>query len=578
MRPPPVSACRRVRSLAAPALLLGLLLASLGAAQEAGETPGAAAGGAASASPAESLAALVDEAAAVEIPTRAAAEYAAAAEAWRGLLERLETIDRGELGADDAIDHELLEAHLRSRLFEIEELRLHEVAPVRYLALSATSGLFVRPCGASDGAVEEATEELERLPEVLANGRSNLTRPARTWTENALYTARYARRMLTELVPEVCAGDEAARALRAAAPAALEAVDEFSRWLERELLPRSTRSPAWRPEEIDFYQFVHEGLADYGSRRMLEIALEEEARLTFEMEALAERIHPSGDLRTVWELMKEEAPPWEEVPAMAARYVEMASAWLRGPGSHVVSIPENFDYGVQLTSPMGRRILSFGGADYGPTVAGRISGYYVLTPLEPWLTPEERTSRLKAYNPYWTHVISYHEWLGHNVQRAWAEAHVTRPMRRLFRSSYLSQAWSFYLEKLLEDEGYFEVLPHMEALKTRMARLQMRMWRVQRIVTKIRMALGEMTFDEAVDAYVERIGMEPTNALIEVQRDSQSPSPPGREIIGERLILELRDDYARRMGEHYRLLHFHQALLRWGELPLPVIRRLMLGG
>ena len=109
----------------------------------------------------------------------------------------------------------------------------------------------------------------------------------------------------------------------------------------------------------------------------------------------------------------------------------------------------------------------------------------------------------------------------------------------------------------------------MEALKTRMARLQMRMWRVQRILTKLRMAKGEMSFDEAVTAYVEKIGMEPTNAFIEVQRDSQNPSPPGREIIGEMVILEMRDEYQRRFGEHYSLKNFHEALLSYGELPLP---------
>ena len=227
---------------------------------------------------------------------------------------------------------------------------------------------------------------------------------------------------------------------------------------------------------------------------------------------------------------------------------------------------------------MARRILSFGGANYGPTFGGRISGYYILTPLEERLTDEEKASRLKSYNPYWTHVISYHEWLGHNVQRAIAEEFNDRPMRRLFWSTYLSQAWSFYLEKLLEDEGYYEdVLPHMEALKTRMARLQMRMWRIQRILTKLRMAKGEMTFDEAVQAYIDKIGMEPTNAFIEVQRDSQSPAPPGREIIGERIVLEMRDEYQRRMGEHYQIKAFHEALLRYGELPLPVVRRLMFG-
>ncbi len=56
--------------------------------------------------------------------------------------------------------------------------------------------------------------------------------------------------------------------------------------------------------------------------------------------------------------------------------------------AHVMTIPD-FDYAAVLATPMARRTLSFGGAQYGPTVAGRLSGYYVLTPLEPWLTEAE---------------------------------------------------------------------------------------------------------------------------------------------------------------------------------------------
>lgn len=522
---------------------------------------------------------LIRQAGEVEIPTRSADEYAAAARAYKKLLDKLSRVDAGELGADDRIDRELLEAKLRTNLFEIETVELHKLVPVRYLNLFTTSGLFIRPCGQGPAQVRRAAEELDKLPEILANGRRNLTRPARVWTENALYTIYYAKILLRDMLPDACVDDpELYDRLQASGQEALAAVEDFETFLRDDLLPRSTRSPAWKPEEIEFYQFVHERLDDYGVDEMLAIALDEEEALTAEMTALAARIHPSGDLETVWEVMKEEAPPWPEVLPMAQSYVDLASNWLKGPGAHVVSIPENFDYSARLTGPMGRRILSFGGATYGPTVAGRISGYYVLTPLEDRLSPEEAASRIKAYNPYWTHVISYHEWLGHNVQRAHAMAHVKRPIRQRYGSAYLSQAWSFYLEKLLEDEGYFEdTLPYMEALKTRMARLQMRMWRVQRIVTKLRMARGEMTFDEAVQAYVDKIGMEPTNAFIEVQRDCQSPSPPGREIIGEKVILEMREAYARRMGEHYRLRHFHEALLAQGELPLPTIRRLILG-
>lgn len=522
------------------------------------------------------LAQLVERARQIRPGGRTAEAYREAAERWRSLVADLEGIDRASLALDDQVDYDLLRAHARTEVFELDEIKLHEVNPIRYFALGATNRLFLRPGALGDPAVRAAIRELKALPDAFAAGKALLKSPARTWTENAIYQAHYARVLLDEYVPEAVVEDPALKQeLLAAAADARGAVDDFARWLEQDLLPRSTRSPAWKPAEIEFYQFVHEQLDDYGVDRMLEIAEAEDAQLMSEMRALAKQIHPSGDLKTVWEVMKEEAPPWEGVIPMSQDYVDRASAWLGGDGDHVVTIPDYIDYGAALSPPMARRTLSFGGATGGPTVAGRQSGYYILTPLESILTPEEKASRIKSYNPYWTHVISYHEWLGHNVQIAAANEHVTRPMRRMFRSSYLSQAWSFYLEKLLEDEGYYETLPYMERLKTKMARRQMRMWRVQRILTKLKMAKGEMTFDQAVQAYIDRIGMEPTNAFIEVQRDSQSPAPPGREIIGERVILDLREEYKRRMGRHYTLKRFNDTLLTYGDLPFAQIRRLM---
>lgn len=526
--------------------------------------------------PSQVLAALVTETARITIPTRAATEYAAASAAYRSALTRLRAVDRKALGRDDQVDYDLLDAHLRTRAFEIDSLKLHEVVPVTYLSLGATDRLFLRPGAISDAGVRDALQELRTLPAVLANAQANLKTPARTWTENAIAQARYARILLDDYLPQAAVDDPALkRDLLAAGTQARGAVDAFVAWMEGTLLPRSTRAPTWKPSDIDHYQLVFEQLDAWPVEEMLRIAAREEVQLTKEMQELARQIHPSGDLKRVWEQMKDEAPPWEGVIPMAQRYVDMTTSWLNGAGSHVVTIPD-FDYGAVLSTPMARRTLSFGGAQYGPTVAGRLSGYYVLTPLEPWLTPEERASRIRSYNPYWTHVISYHEWLGHTAQRARAAQNVTRPMRRLFQSGYFSQAWSFYLERLLEEEGYYDVLPYMERLKTKMARRQMRMWRVQRILTKLKMAKGEMTFEQAVQAYIDKMGMEPTNAFLEVQRDSQNATPPGREIIGELAIVELREEYKRRMGAHYSMRHFHDTLLSFGDLPFRQIRRLML--
>ena len=514
---------------------------------------------------------------AIEPEERNEAGYLAAAGQYGKLLEELESVDYAELTLDDKVDYDLFKAHTNTRIYEFADLQLFKVSPVSYIALSNTNRLFLRPESNSNSAARKAILELNKLDQRLAEARQNLTTPARTWTENAIYTSYYARMMLRDYAPNVQIPDsDIKKEFVSAARVALNSVEKYEAWLESDLLPRSTRKPTWTIEQIDAYQIGKEMLDDYPAEEMLRVAEEEAVIARNEMRELARQIHPSGDLRTVWELMKDEAPPWEGVLPMAQSYVDMTTDWLQNEGSHVVTIPDYIDYGARISPPMSRRILSFGGATRGPDLAGRQSGYYILTPLEERLTDAEKASRIRSYNPYWTHVISYHEWLGHNVQIAAATENVTRPIRSAYNSIYLSQAWSFYLEKLLPNEGYYDdKLDYITALKTRMGLLQMRMWRVQRIITKIKMAKGQMSFDEAVQAYIDEIGMEPTNAFIEVQRDSQSPSPPGREIIGERMIEELREEYARRMGPHYSMKRFHDTLLTYGAIPFKQIRRLM---
>ena len=520
---------------------------------------------------------MIDRGLAVSVLSRDEAGYLETADEYRELLGELATIDYESLGLDDQVDYDLLEAYMNTRIFEYEEVQSFKISPGSYISLWATSRLFLRPEANTNRDARAAVAELRGFGDRLEQGKRNLTNPARTWTENAIYQAYYAKLLLTDYVPEAEIHDpELKRELEAAAVIAIEAVEDYETWLSEDLLPRSTRPPTWTPEQINAYQIGKEMLDDYPVDEMLLIAEKDAVETRAAMVDLARKIHPTGDLRTVWENMKDEAPPWEGVLPMAQSFVDLASSWLRNEGSHVVTIPDYIDYGARISPPMARRTLSFGGATGGPTVAGRQSGYYILTPLEEILTPEEKASRIRSYNPYWTHVISYHEWLGHNVQIAAANEHVTRPIRRAYNSTYFSQAWSFYLEKLLPDEGYYDDrLDYMTGLKTHMARLQMRMWRVQRIITKLKMAKGEMTFEAAVRAYIDEIGMEPANAFIEVQRDSQSPSPPGREIIGERVILDLRDEYARRMGSHYTLKRFNDTLLTYGDLPFKQIRRLM---
>ena len=70
-----------------------------------------------------------------------------------------------------------------------------------------------------------AVQELRRLPAHLAQAKLNLKNPARTWTENALYQAYYARPLLRDYVPTTMVDrPDRKRELTAAAGTALDAV------------------------------------------------------------------------------------------------------------------------------------------------------------------------------------------------------------------------------------------------------------------------------------------------------------------------------------------------------------------
>jgi uncharacterized protein (DUF885 family) len=47
--------------------------------------------------------------------------------------------------------------------------------------------------------------------------------------------------------------------------------------------------------------------------------------------------------------------------------------------------------------------------------------------------------------------------------------------------------------------------------------------------------------------------------------------------MGKLMILKLRDDYKAKMGAEYSLQKFHDTFIGLGPLPLPLIRRAMLG-
>jgi uncharacterized protein (DUF885 family) len=128
-----------------------------------------------------------------------------------------------------------------------------------------------------------------------------------------------------------------------------------------------------------------------------------------------------------------------------------------------------------------------------------------------------------------------------------------------------------YSELTMREHGFddapqYRVMLHTDAI-----------WRACRIILDVRLHRGELTTEEGIDFLVEQTRFERDNARSEVEWYTYRPTYPLSYLLGRTLLLELRADEQRRLGDAFSLRAFHDTLLRNGSLPISFHRRLLAG-
>jgi uncharacterized protein (DUF885 family) len=108
-----------------------------------------------------------------------------------------------------------------------------------------------------------------------------------------------------------------------------------------------------------------------------------------------------------------------------------------------------------------------------------------------------------------------------------------------------------------------------------LARRKDQLWRAARIILDVSLHTRGMTVDEAVAFLVEKVGLEPGDALAEVRRYTQNPTQPMSYLIGKLEILKFIETYkTRRPGASMR--EIHDAILACGSLPPKLLAQRLL--
>jgi uncharacterized protein (DUF885 family) len=107
--------------------------------------------------------------------------------------------------------------------------------------------------------------------------------------------------------------------------------------------------------------------------------------------------------------------------------------------------------------------------------------------------------------------------------------------------------------------------------KFELAQQVLALQRLGRFIVGVSLHTQGMSYEDAVKLFEDRCYMHHVNAEREARRGTMDPTYLVY-TLGKWRILDLRDEVRTRLGPAFDLRRFHDALLRQGTSPLPVVR------
>ena len=251
----------------------------------------------------------------------------------RGLLRRLETMDRTAMSFDQRLDAQMIENSIRSSLLDLETLETWRNPMIyAYVPGSAIGSLIKRDFAPARERLVSVIQRLEQIPAVHAAARQNVTNPPREFKDLAVRmaggSAGYFEGTLASWAREAAGTDaELLARFERANTAVIASTRAVAEWRRDVVLPRSNGAYAIGAEnfskKLAYDEMVVEPLPAVLARG--EAQLENDYRAFVE---LARRINPNLSAAEVLAEMEQEHPTAEDIIPAVRRTVEAARQYV----------------------------------------------------------------------------------------------------------------------------------------------------------------------------------------------------------------------------------------------------------
>ncbi len=494
-------------------------------------------------------------------------------EALRRLRARIEAVDPARLSLDKQLDREQVLHALDSRILTLDVIRPWAKDPDTYSSgLTNTAYIMIkRNFAPAEERLKLLIAREKAMPAALAEARKNIENPPRIYVEIAIEQLDSNRDFFKSAVTEAFKDvkDETLRSdFKTANEAVVTALGDFKTWLQKDLLPRAKGEFAYGADTYKKKLWADE-MVDTPLDQLLKIAEDNLKRNQAAFAETARTIDSKKAPMAVLADVERDHPPAARLLSVAQDTLDALAQFVTD--RHIVAIPHAERARVQETPPF-LRATTFASMDTpGPFEKVATEAYYNVTLPDPaW--PADKTEKYMRgwYYPLISTVSVHEVWPGHYLQFLNAKDFPS-DVRKVFGANTNIEGWAHYCEQMMIDEGL-----HADDPKYRLAQIQDALLRNARFIVGIKMHTQGMTLAQAREFFVrEGYQPEPT-AEVETKRGT-ADAIYGYYTMGKLMILKLRDDYKAKIGSQYSLQNFHDAFIKLGPLPLPLIRKAMLG-
>ena len=469
-------------------------------------------------------------------------------------------------GLDQArkIDCQLLQGALSIELHDLEESNWRYRDPIAYLPVGAIYQLLIHP---GDNVHHAIKHRLEIIPEYLRGAKMMLAQhPERVvpqWASTAKQMAQTGAEFVRGLErhPLITAKFSSPSILQPLFDAAANALNDFSRYLETDVLPLAAGKFASGHNRFDrllnnkhYLATDAEKVLAFGER----LATQTEQQLLLQ----SEKICGEKDINKALTKVRAKHPDASKLLDSYRKKMQESHAWLLQ--ADIVTLPEKLSLKVQQTPSFLRHVIPF--AAYEPPVPSDKNqhGLYYVTTVED-------EALLAEHNQFSMDLTSVHEaFPGHHLQFVIANRHNKNNATRLLNTSAsMYEGWALYCEQLVFEQGLYNKKEHEFIL------LRDRLWRALRIIIDVKIHTGQFGFDDAVALLVEKLGFEHSHAQSEVSWYCHAATTPLCYAVGREIILKTREIVG--VPDKVKLKEFHDLLLSQGSIALPLVVQTVFG-